>query len=118
MKMAAEIYKPRKVKDHGQLQKLRERCGRFSPSPLGESSSAGDEQRQEDVGQRKNKSCSERGAPLGYWDAGVHWCTLWYRGQSGAVTGNGGRRIGSNQPTRGVYAMLSSLDLIHRGFHG
>lgn len=95
----------------------RKAWNRFSPSPLGESSSAGDEQRQEDVGQRKN-SCSERGAPLGYWDTGVHWCTLWYRGQSGAVTGNGGRRIGSSQPTQGVYATLSSLDLIHRGFRG
>ena len=114
MKMAAEIYKPRKVKDHGQLQKLRERRGIDSPlRPLERVVLQADEQRQEDVGQRKNKSCSERGAPLGYWHTGVYWCILWYQGQSGAVTANGDVRIGRNQPAQGVYAMRSSLDLIH-----
>lgn len=83
----------------------RKAWNRSSPTAFRRSSSASREAKQKDGAEEKQEPFRKGGAPLGCRDTGAHWCTLAYQGQSQAVTGNDGRKIGSNQPGQGISAL-------------
>ena len=109
METEAETYKLRQVKGHAPLQKRSK--GRGTDSLLEPSARKWFcRQINTESGGRGQKELLTKGCPTRYWNPLV--CPG-SPGQSGAVRGGDGGRMGRSQPRQGVCATLRRLDLIH-----